>query len=114
MKGLYNLSTSHGTFFVVRISRKKTFNNTNPPFMQEYFIRKDDKYDLRIRDLLQSPAANSITFGIDSVKFQGSLLWNSTPDLIKGASSAAIFKNNIRNWNGEECNCKICRLCFLV
>ena len=70
----------------------KTLNNTNPPFMQVYFIRKDVKYDLRTRDLLQIPAAKSITFGTDSVKFRGSLLWNSTPDLMKGASSAAIFK----------------------
>ena len=70
--------------------------------MQEYFIRKDVKYDLRTRDLLQIPAASSIAFGIDSVKFRGSLLWDSTPDFIKGASSAAIFKKSMGNWNGEE------------
>ena len=67
----------------------KTFKNTNPPFMQEYFIRKDVKYDLRTRDQLQIPAAKSITFGTDSTKFRGSLLWNSIPDLIQRASSAS-------------------------
>ena len=87
----------------------KTLNNTDPPFMQEYFIRKDVKYDFRTRDLKQIPAAKSITFGIDSIKLRGSLLWNSIPDLIKKASSAVIFKKNMGNWNGEECNCKICR-----
>ena len=91
---------------VLMIEIYKTLNNTNPPFMLEYFIRKDVKYDLMPRDLLQILAANSITFGVDSVKFRGSLLWNSTPDLIERVSSAAIFKKNIRNWNGEECNCK--------
>ena len=60
--------------------------------MQEYFIREDVKYDPRTRDLLQISAAKSTTFGIDSIKFRGSLLWNSIPDLIKRASSAAIFK----------------------
>ena len=87
----------------------KTLNNTNPPFMQEYFIRKDVKYDLRTRDLLQIPVAKSSTFGIDSIKFRGSLLWNSIPDLIKRAPSAAILKRDIKNWSGEECHCKICR-----
>ena len=87
----------------------KALNNTNSPFMQEYFIRNDVKYDLRTRDLLHIPAAKSITFGIDSIKFRGSLLWNSIPDLIKRASSAAIFKRNIKNWSGEECHCKIFR-----
>ena len=77
--------------------------------MQEYFIRKDVKYDLWTRDLLQIPAAKSFTFGIDSIKFRDSLLWNSIPDLIKRASSAVTFRKNMGNWNGEECNCKICR-----
>ena len=77
--------------------------------MHEYLIRKDVKYNLRTRDLLQIPAANSTTFGIDSIKFRGSLLWNSIPDLIKRVSSTAIFKSNIRNWSGEECHCNICR-----
>ena len=77
--------------------------------MLEYFIKKGVKYDLKTRDLLQIPAAKSITFGIDSVKFRGSLLWTSTPDFKKGASLAAIFKKNNGNWNREECNCKICR-----
>ena len=76
----------------------KTLNDTNPPFMQEYFMRKDVKYDLRTRDLLPIFAAKSITLGIDSIKFRGSLLWGSIPELIKRASSAAIFKRSIRNY----------------
>ena len=41
---------------MLRIEVYKTLNNTKPPFMQEYFIRKDVKYDPRTRDLLQIPA----------------------------------------------------------
>jgi len=73
---------------VLMIEIYKTLNNTNPLIMQDYFVRKYVKYDLRTRDLLQIPAAKSI----ESVKFRCSLLWNSTPDLIKGASCVAIFK----------------------
>ena len=94
---------------VLVIEIYKTLNCTNPSFVQEYFVRKDTKYDLRTKDLLQIPAAKSIIFGIDSITFQGSLLWNSMPDLIKSASSAAIFKRNITNWSGDKCKCKICR-----
>ena len=68
----------------------KPLNSTNPSFMQECFVRKDTKYDLRTKDLLQIPPAKSIRFGIDSIKFRGSLLWNSMPDLINPASSAAM------------------------
>ena len=37
---------------VLMIEIYKTLNNANPPFMQEYFIGKDVKYDLRTRDFL--------------------------------------------------------------
>ena len=94
---------------VLMIEIYKTLNCTNPSFMQECFVRKDTKYDHRTKDLLQIPAAKSIMFGIDSITFRGSLLWNSMPDLIKSASSAAIFKRNIKNWSGDKCKCKICR-----
>ena len=33
--------------------------------------------------MLQISAAKSITFGMDSIKFRGSLLWNSVPHLIE-------------------------------
>ena len=46
---------------------------------------------------------------ISSIKFRGTLLWNSIPDLMKRASSAALFKRNIKNWSGEEYHCKICK-----
>ena len=98
--GETNIHTQN--FRILMIEIYNMLNNTNPPFMQEYFIRKDVKYNLKTRDLLQIPAANSTKFGIDSIKFQGSLLWNSIPDLIKRASSAAIFKSNIRNWSGKN------------
>ena len=84
-------------------------NNTNAPFMPEYFLRKEGKSYLRTRELLQIPAAKNITFGIDSKKFRGILFWYSIPDLVRRASSAAMFKRNIRNRSGEECHCKICR-----
>ena len=70
--GKTNIHAQNLRMFMIEIY--KTLNNTNPPFMQEYFIRKDVKYDLRTRDLLQILAAKSITFGIDSITFRGSLL----------------------------------------
>ena len=64
--GETNIHTQNLRMLMIEIY--KTLNNTNS-LLQEYFIRKDVKYDLRIRDLLQIPAAKSITFGIDPIKF---------------------------------------------
>ena len=38
----------------------KTLNCNNSSFMQECFVRKDTKHDLKTKDLLQIPAAKSI------------------------------------------------------
>ena len=87
----------------------KALNYTNPSFMQEYFIRKGTKNGLKKKDSLQILAAKSMVFGIDSIKFRGSVLRNSTRDLIKSSSSVDIVKTNIKNWSGDKCKCKICR-----
>ena len=94
---------------VLMIEMYKTLNITNPPFMQTYFIRIDVKYNLRSRDLLETPAEKSIMFGIDAIKCWGSLLWNSIRDLLKRASLAAIFEWKVGSWNGVECKYKICK-----
>ena len=83
-------------------------SKTNPFFMQKYFIRKDVKCDLRTRDSLQMFAAKTLRLALILKNFQGSLLWNSTADLIKRVSPAAIFKKGMGDWDREECNCKIC------
>ena len=55
-----NIHTQNLCMLMIEIY--KTLNNTNPPFMQYYPIRKDVKYDLITRDLPQIPAAKSIIF----------------------------------------------------
>ena len=83
---------------VLMIVIYKTLNNTNPPFMQGHFIKKTPG----LKIYKQIPAAKSITFGIDSIKFRGSLLWNSIPDLIKRASSSCCIqkKHGKLEWRG--------------
>ena len=56
--GETNIHTQNLRMLMIEIY--KTLNNINPPFMQEYFIRKDVKYDLRTRDLLHIPAAKAL------------------------------------------------------
>ena len=53
------------------------------------------------------PQANNIKYGNDSVVFRGSILWNYLPNEIKIQTSVCSFKSCIKNWSGEDCNCKI-------
>ena len=87
----------------------KSLNHENPSFLWDLFSRKEVYYNLRIKDILTLPRALTSSFGTNSITFRGSILWNSTPDVIKSSSTVSVFGKNIKNWEGEGCNCKICK-----
>ena len=87
----------------------KSLNCQNPMFMWDMFKRRETTYDLRVKDLLQLPNTKTTSYGINSILFRGSILWNSIPDVIKNNQSIASFKKIIKTWTGEKCNCTICK-----
>ena len=61
----------------------KCLSEENPSFMWTFFERKHTKYELRTKNLLQLPRRSANTFGVNSLAFKGTLLWNTLPDSIK-------------------------------
>ena len=86
----------------------KSLNHKNPSFLWQLLTRKETNYNLRIKDILALPKALTKSFGINSISFRGSILWNSTHDTIKNSNTVFTFIKNIKNWSGEACNCNIC------
>ena len=87
----------------------KSLNHENPSFLWDLFTRKEINYNLRVKDILTLPKASTASFGTNSIAYRGSILWNSTPDVIKSSSTVTVFGKNIKNWFGEGCSCKICK-----
>ena len=87
----------------------KTMKNLNPSYIWEFHERKVVKYDLRTKNLCRLPKTRTTKFGIESLSFRGSLLWNSLCDTIKALPSVAAFKREIKHWLGDKCNCRICK-----
>ena len=86
----------------------KSLNHHSPSFLWELFARKEINYNLRIKGIIALPKALTTPFGINSISFRGSILWNSTPDVIKSSNTVFAFINNIKNWSGEVSSCNIC------
>ena len=86
----------------------KSCNSEGPSLVGELFSQKVTTFNLRGKTLLELPKTNSITYGTNSILFKACFLWNTLPNEYKDASSLAIFKNRIRNWNGNTCTCFIC------
>ena len=55
----------------------KTMKNLNPSYTWEFHERKVVKYHLRTKNLCRLPKTRTTKFGIESLSFRGSLLWNS-------------------------------------
>ena len=85
-----------------------TINHLNLAYMWEFFIKKDVPYNLRSNELCKISSVNSQRYGIGSLSFRGSLLWNALSDEIKLATSINSFKKEIQQWDGGNCKCHIC------
>ena len=52
-------------------------------------------YDLRKTNLCKLPKAKTISYGVESLSFRGSFLWNTLDDNVKQEPTLAHFKNKI-------------------
>ena len=86
----------------------KCLSEKTPSFMWKFFEKRDIKYDLRTKNLLQTPNVKAYTIGANSLISRGAHLSNTLPDDIKNVNSIAIFKRKIKQWNGDKFICKIC------
>ena len=75
----------------------KSLAKLNPGFMWNFFERNHTPYNLRRGDLLLLPPAKSIRYGVNSLAFRGSLLWNNLPPQVKESQTLEEFKNIIKN-----------------
>ena len=68
---------------ILMVEIYKTVNNLNPACIWEFFTKKDVPYNLRGNKLCKIPSVNFQRYGICSLFFGGSLLWNAVSDEIK-------------------------------
>ena len=87
----------------------KSMNHLNPSYIWHLHERKEIQYDLRTKHMCKLPITKTTKFGMESLSFRGSLLWNNLNDEIKELPTVASFKTKIKTWMGEKCNCKICK-----
>ena len=74
-------------FFIYRV-----INNLSPELVSDSFKEKTKKYSLRSNSTLQLPRLGKTTrFGINTVIFKGSLLWNYLPNLYKDNKTCLLY-----------------------
>ena len=88
----------------------KFLNGLSPPIMNEVFQTNDCPYDLRNPRILLAPKHKStIKYGINTIAFRSSQIWQNIPSEIRNSESLSLFKSNIKQIQSLPCRCKICR-----
>ena len=76
----------------------------NPGFMWSFFERNDIPFNLLPDDLLLLPQAQSTRYGVNSLVFLGSRIWNNLLPL-KEIQAFEQFDDRIKNLISIRCTC---------
>ena len=82
----------------------KTINNLNPSFMDEIFLKRSVRYNLRSANTFLLPMVHTVNHGTETIRYRGQRIWRSLPQEIKDSNSVQRFKNNIKYWKNEGCD----------
>ena len=107
LHGSFSIHTGHLRVLVTKIF--KSLHKLNPEFMWDLFEIKTAHYSLRSQSLLKLPSSNTRSYGLNSIMFRASILWNSLPNQLKCCQTLQEFKRKIRSWDGSQCTCINCR-----
>ncbi len=99
---------------ILAIEIYKTLNDISPLCMKDVFIQKEVTYGLRDVNLLVQPKFKTVSYGHNTIKYQGSKLWNNLPNDLKKMNYLSSFKCEIQKWSGPECHCGFCLQCSLT
>ena len=78
----------------------KTLNNLNPKYMQEIFVRNSN--NARDPNKLIRPRVSGYTYGINSLKNLGPVVWNLLPEEIRCSTNLLQFKSLLQTWDGSK------------
>ena len=89
-------------------------NGMNPEHLSPLFSRSTTPYSLRDNNKLIQPIKRTTTYGIKSLAYYGTHLWNLLPLDVKGAITLNNFKKLMRKWAGPTCGCSICDMVIKI
>ena len=88
-----------------KIIERLVDRQTNQPTRRQNDISLDIKHDIS----LFIPNANTQKYGINSLNFRGSVLWNNLPIKLKECKSLQEFKLLLKQSGNLPCTCLACK-----
>ena len=86
----------------------KCLSNINPIFLSNLFTKKPMSYNLRTSNLLELPKSKTLSYGLKSIRYRGSMAWNNLPDNLKSCKNVEQFKSRLKVQTVITCSCHLC------
>ena len=99
-----------GRIKTLAIKIYKTLHSLNPSYISKIFKENSTgRRQLRSKYNLTVQRYNTVTFGRNSLRILGPKIWNHLPREFKTAEDLKTFKMLLRQWNGPQCDCNLCK-----
>ena len=79
----------------------------NPILCDIFSVRSID-YNLRSQTDFSVSSVNTTHFGLNSLRYFASKIWNMVPLELKNLNDVESFKSEIRKWEPMQCECTLC------
>ena len=66
-------------------------------------------YNFRSQSDFGVPGINTVFYGANSIRYFGSVIWNSLPNDLRDICDFHLFKTTIRRWKPVDCPCRLCK-----
>ena len=87
----------------------KIKENLSNEIMSSIFPSRLIKYNLRTQSDFFRNTVNSSKYGLNSIRFFAIKVCQMVPMEMKNLKSLEDFKNKIRKWEPDGCDCKLCK-----
>ena len=77
--------------------------------MCDIFETRNLDYNLRSQIDFIRTRVNTSSFGLSSLKYLATKIWDIVPYEIKSVGNINLFKKKIRNWEPKGCHCRLCK-----
>ena len=77
--------------------------------MSNIFPPRLIKYNLRTQSDFFRNSVNSSKYGLNSIRFFASRVWQIVPLEMRNLKSLEDFRTKIRRWEPDKCDCKLCK-----
>ena len=78
------------------VTIRKIINGKMKPVSKEFYTFKDNNYRLRNTNCFDRPNVNAVNYGINSLRYQGIVVWDKLPNTLKNETDINEFKKKVK------------------